>query len=109
MSLLFFHTYHVAVFPCRLLQDSSYSEWMGEVEVAGPVRSLRVAAWVINVLFLAKSGRINLLPILLLPPLFGGYWWNAMEFGKPINLPFGDGFMPTIYHPFMVISGMICY
>lgn len=67
------------------------------------------AAWVINALFLAKSGRSNLLPIFSLPPLFGGYWWNAMEFGKPTNLPFGDGFIPTIYHPFMVISGMNCF
>lgn len=59
--------------------------------------------------FSQNLGEFLLLPILLLPPLFGGYWWNAMEFGKPINLPFGDGFIPTIYHPFMVISGMICY
>ena len=29
---------------CRFLQDSSYSEWMGEVEVAGPVRNLREVA-----------------------------------------------------------------
>ena len=50
--------------------------------------------------FSQNLGEFLLLPILLLPPLFGGYWWNAMEFGKPINLPFGDGFIPPIYGDF---------